>query len=128
MLERNARDHEASFVMFTGDMRYPTDGRENSLGIPDASLAKIKYMYNTIQGSEDNFIVNTLDGVDSELDATRSDADTIDDGETHRIYRGFKHKDMPESYVLGDDVIYKQTPSDISVTLANVLDIDREYP
>ena len=51
--ERNAREHESSFVLFTG----------NDIGsdVPTEPIAK----YNWLRNHEDNFVVNTLDGIDS---------------------------------------------------------------
>ena len=108
ILERNAREHDASLVLFTGDERI--DLVEDS---PYESLyQKIKY-------SDCNFRVSTLDGVDSEKDGISPVVGK---------YNGKKHGDLPPTYVLGDSAAYKQTLPDVNVGMAAAFDFDLEYP
>lgn len=90
VLERNAREHSASFVLFTGDIRPPEE--EDVQGIVDEwrqklqkyedatykydesiveKLAVSKHIYDQIRGSTCNFRVLTLDGADSDYDGMR---------------------------------------------------------
>ena len=55
ILERNAREHASSLVMFTGDVRQP-DSEEN----------EDTWSFKEIRQHPHNFVVSTLDGVDSE--------------------------------------------------------------
>ena len=74
-LERNAREHDASLVMFTGH--------------DETDHGKVK-------SSSHNFVVNTLDGADT--DKTGIDG-------TYGEYQGFKYHDMPMNFILGDDSV-----------------------
>ena len=58
ILERNAREHDASLVMFTGDIRQ---------GAGETS----EDIYQSIKSSPYNFVANVLDGLDSEMDGIR---------------------------------------------------------
>lgn len=74
ILERNAREHLASFVLFTGDLR-ENDALANSLwselygsaSVPQA-VKNAHYIYTMIRRSTLNFRVLTLDGADAEDD------------------------------------------------------------
>ena len=90
ILERNAREHDASFVLFTGDIRQVTDDAQTqelvgewqrqleedaerigySLEIPDdyptkRKLALAKRMHELIRNSTCNFRVLSLNGIDA---------------------------------------------------------------
>lgn len=99
VLERNAREHEASFVMFTGNIPQPTDEEIEARRVEliakytawkmrpkeefDEDLAHVKWhaidyemaraslTYERILNSHDNFRVTTLDGVDDDHDGMR---------------------------------------------------------
>ena len=85
VLERNAREHQGSFVLYTGDTRLPTladikakysewlTGTHKystfaSTHDPDAvkKMVRNKLMYDKITDSPYNFRVLTLDGVDGD--------------------------------------------------------------
>ena len=82
-LERNAREHDASLVMFTGHGR---DGEDTT--------------YDEVKTSKCNFVVNTLDGADTEKTGIGSK------------YEGFKYHDMPTNFILGDDSVVQQAYPD----------------
>lgn len=119
ILDRNAREHDASMVLYTGDLR--------PINVPsvsgfDSNQAKFKYMYETIQANDDSsFRVTTLDGVDSEKDGMRRT-----DGPLK--YNGFKPNNLPSKYVLGDKEVVDQRSHDVEFTFDPYLDLDREYP
>lgn len=75
ILERNAREHEASLVMFTGNV----DSADS---------------YLAVKGSESNFRIDTLDGMDASMGS---------DGIDPSITNIKRYGDMPISYILGDN-------------------------
>lgn len=114
IFDRNAREHEASFVLFTGDYRI------NVNAITSGGLGQVyRKTYEDIQSSQLNFRVATLDGVDSEKDGMSSEG---------HVYHGKKPKDMPTKYVVGDAVAIDQRQSDVEISMSPFLDLDMEYP
>lgn len=86
ILERNAREHDASFVLFTGNVLPVQTGDSNSI---------MDGVYTTMRSHKDNFVVTTLDGIDSELDGMRprkrvgnawKGEDDIEDKAGHHVY------------------------------------------
>ena len=153
ILERNARDHRASFVLFTGDERklnandaWSQYGNEIAFA-PDVSeptkraLCACVELYDRIRNSKHNFRVLTLDGVDEDDDGMRprkKDGDeyvwdnpdyiqTSGNGPVS-VYQGFKFGDLPSTYVIGDSQIYNQLYPEVTVKFSEVLDLDKEYP
>ena len=76
IMERNARDHMASFVLFTGDIRVPNDLTQTineiktEYGIDDEESAKMlapaRYSYEAILNSNNSFRLVTNEGVDAD--------------------------------------------------------------
>ena len=74
MLDRNAREHAASFVLFTGDARPNATevqniknrikGEVTKPSIVSDEMAKAQYLYEQIKASTYNFRITTLDGID----------------------------------------------------------------
>lgn len=117
VLERNARDHMASLVMFTGS------GEEQ---------------YDAIRNSTYNFRVTTLNGMDDDDDGMRprkqgssgwvsSRPADSSKSELH-TFQGFTYGQLPSSYVIGDDTVYDQMLPGVSVNLTTPLDMDKAYP
>lgn len=77
ILERNAREHDASLVMFTGDVRAEGDAAE--------------VIYSKVKSSPYNFRICAMEGVDSEKDGIPPNAVNV-----------HKHGEFPPSFVLGD--------------------------
>ena len=154
VLERNAREHQASFALFTGNTPLPTDSQisakvsELRTAYPGKSsmitneIARAKIMYEYIMNSHDSFRVLTLDGVDEEDDgmrkrvlSTTSDIyskwiarEVADRALNPRIYQGFKFEDLPTTYVLGDNMTYFQKLPETTVSFDGILDMDKEFP
>lgn len=78
ILERNARDHDASLVMFTGDIRQGEGETSEDI-------------YHSIKSSPYNFVANVLDGLDSEMDGMPLNNAVV------------RHSQLPPSYVIGED-------------------------
>lgn len=133
MLERNYREHQASFVLFTGNAPKDATGISTIQGTIRskygnvqnlAAMASGKYRYDYIANSHDNFVVETLNGVDSDIDGMRPRAirtvgnpyggfwaDLEEDRALNppaRIYQGFKNVDIPSTYIIGDNLSYSQ--------------------
>lgn len=76
ILERNAREHNASFVLFTGDIPRPNFDKirqeKNAISrdydgySADDRLASARYSYREILNSHDSFRVTTNEGVDAD--------------------------------------------------------------
>ena len=152
ILERNAREHHASFVLFTGDIPLPTEDEVmakvqeimETYGSPSGvtqEMARNKIVYDKIQESQYSFRIMTLDGVDEDTDGMRKRVfdeaagkyviDPQYDGEDEqgfRVYQGFKYGDMPPSFVLGDSLTYSQRGTETHVDFGKILDLDVEYP
>lgn len=155
ILDRNAREHDASFVLFTGQTSIPDQGRdailaETKSGIeatdPDAitdDMAWVQYLYEQIRNSTFNFRVVTLNGVDedkhdgmiprewSQVDGkfvVPEDRSEYPYRDKIHVYQGFKFEDMPSIYVLGDTAVYNQIYQDTVIPLRPMVDIDVEYP
>lgn len=122
VLERNAREHQASFVLFTGDVPNPTSdqinaakaeiNRECGSGATDA-LAKARVQYNTILDSKHSFRVLSLAGIDADDnedgicprewdDSQGKWVPDQDNPDVQHIFQGFKYGDLPTTYVLGE--------------------------
>ncbi len=133
MLERNYREHQASFVLFTGNAPKDATGISTVQGTIRskygnvqnlAAMASGKYRYDHIANSHDNFVVETLNGVDSDIDGMR-ERERKNAGNPYagyqspdekvraitpkvRIYQGFKNVDIPSTYIIGDNLSYSQ--------------------
>ena len=136
ILERNAREHQASFVLFTGN-EYKLDentafSRYGTLltfknGVPVADKKKAcreRAYYDTIRNSTYNFRVLTLEGVDGDESEDGMRPRKISgnryiwnkpeelrdepDPNPCTVYQGFKYGDLPTTYVLGDSMVYNQ--------------------
>ena len=116
IFERNAREHEASFVLFTGNN-----------GNPDSDGSSTKSNYETIRRHKDNFVVTTLDGIDSDELGMRPD-DGLSDTSDHHVYRGHTNADLPISYLIGEKSTYQQNLGDVDINIPGTLNIDAEYP
>lgn len=125
VLERNAREHNASIVLFTGDIKSDFGDAED---------------YKLIRNSRDNFVVQTFDGVDDDADGMRprefdstssqwvpKDADEKKMDEI-TTYQGHKYEDMPSSYLVGDSITYDQLMPSVDVNVNPPLDMDSSYP
>ena len=109
-LERNAREHDASLVMYTG-WHGPASWEDTLAGaIPPAMWGDVRY-------SESNFVVNTLDGADTDKTGINPSSTNVSD-----------YYDLPTNYVLGDNTIVRQSLPDTTYDLSNVLNFDEEYP
>lgn len=116
ILERNAREHEASFVLFTGN-------NDSSDSIRDV----VKQNYESIRNHQDNFVVTTLDGIDSDELGMRPDDGQADTSE-HHVYHGHTNADLPISYLIGENTTYRQNLGDVDISIPGTLSIDDEYP
>ena len=116
ILERNAREHEASFVLFTGN-------NDSSDSIRDV----VKQNYESIRNHQDNFVVTTLDGIDSDELGMRPDDGQADTAE-HHVYHGHTNADLPISYLIGENTTYRQNLGDVDISIPGTLSIDDEYP
>lgn len=149
ILERNDRRHDASLVLFTGDVNQNEDGFSNQAmakwnriypGFTQyEDIAVKRHVYDSMKYSECcNFRVTTLDGVDSEKDGMRprkwseemgkwipSDDYALEDV---FVYQGFKFDELPPTYIIGDSLVYRQNLSDTTIHLSDVFDFDKEYP
>jgi hypothetical protein len=133
-MERNARDHMASFVLFTGDVPRPESDSEELSNVKNAisneygtsvswfdleKLAYAKYSYEAISKSHDSFRITTNEGVDADdgedgmrprvFDVTENMYVAKEESEralNPRIFQGFKYGDLPTTYVIGDGVTY----------------------
>jgi hypothetical protein len=149
ILDRNAREHEASFVLFTGDVRRDFQAATQFWRqlYPDAPVdlnkASIQKQYDDIKWSKYNFRILTLNGFDDDEDGMRprsrilnSDdqlvgwelVDQTGENAGARAYQGFKFDDMPTNYVIGDSLVYQQFLPEREISLSNPLDFDLEYP
>lgn len=127
ILERNARDHRASFVLFTGDERKlnadeawslygdKIDFADGMSSQTQRELCACVELYDRIRKSKHNFRVLTIDGVDEDDDGMRP---RKKDGDKYvwdkpdyiqasgngpvSVYQGFKFGDLPSTYVIGD--------------------------
>ena len=152
ILERNARPHMASFVLFTGDLRASdqalVDGLWERLGgaasVPQA-VKEAQWLYSAIRESKFNFRVLTLDGADSDEDGmVPRRAVTAQDGSISKwecdsskvdvpledglVYQGFKFGDLPAQFVVGDGQVVSQQAADSEIDLQSALNLDVEYP
>ena len=130
VLERNAREHQASFVLFTGDVR------PDKTELDDKK--RLQKAYEEIQGSTYNFRVLTLDGVDSDEDGMRPrewdnelkewkfSENSVPAGA--RAFNGFKYGDLPTNYILGDTKSYRQRVGEEDIPFATTLNLDTEFP
>ena len=154
ILERNAREHMASFVLFTGDTPAPTEQDINNAAdaivqeysgceIPQEQLEKLasaRYSYTEIQRSSDSFRVTTNEGVDADdtedgmrprkqkSDNPYDGYEAEDDTPDVRIFQGFKYGDLPTTYVIGDGTAYDQRQQDTIVDFKDIVDLDQMYP
>ena len=149
ILERNAREHDASLVLFTGDVNQNEDGFSNQAmaewnriypGFAQyGDIAVKRHVYDSMKYSECcNFRVTTLDGVDGEKDGMRPRKWSDEMGkwipsdefasEDVSVYQGFKFDELPPTYIIGDSLVYKQNLSDTTIHLSDVFDFDKEYP
>lgn len=121
-LERNAREHAASFVLFTGDNRpvSETDAR-NRHPMDNLSLSVAECSYEDIKKGNNNFLVQTLDGVDGENDGTMPK-------EGDKGYQGHRYNDYPTDYIVGDVATYRQQLEPLESHFAYALDLDATYP
>ena len=113
ILDRNAREHQASFVLTTGDVPKPAG---------DMDLDKEEQVYNDLLGSLNSFRVLTLAGMD---------ADDSQDGINHgsdKTFKGSVYGDLPTTYVLGDDNTFPQTLPETQVVLQTPGNLDQMYP
>ena len=128
ILERNAREHDASLVLFTGNN-----------GTPDSDRSKVKVNYETIRNSKSNFVVNTLDGTDSDKTGMRprklENGIWVDEnGETNNaefsfhVFQGHVLSELPTTYLVGGNTTYSQNQGDVDIDLGKNLDLDQEYP
>ena len=151
ILERNAREHNASFVLFTGDIPRPNSDQirqeKNAISTSyggysaDDRLATARYSYREMLNSHNSFRVTTNDGVDADdtEDGMRP-RKLISDGKPYggyessdgtpnvRIFQGFKYGDLPTTYVIGDGAIYEQHQVDTTIDLGASVDLDKMYP
>lgn len=131
ILERNAREHESSFVLFTGN-------NGNVVGKGDYG-ANENYEY--IRSHKDNFAITTLDGLDSDETGMRprkksdksdeswiGSEDDIKNTSEHHVYQGHLNSELPISYVIGDTTTYSSNQGDIDVSFDSTLNLDSEYP
>lgn len=154
ILERNAREHMASFVLFTGDIPTPTEQDINNVAdaivqeysgceIPQDQLEKLasaRYSYTAIQRSSASFRVTTNEGVDADdtedgmrprkqkSDDPYKGYEAEDDTPDVRIFQGFKYGDLPTTYVIGDGTAYDQRQQDTIVDFKDIVDLDQMYP
>lgn len=124
VLERNAREHQASFVLFTGDVRL-TDSEiateKNRLcdkyrtfrELVTDDMARASLTYKGIMDSKHSFRVLSLAGIDADDDEDGICPREWDDSQgkwvpdqdnpnVQHIFQGFKYGDLPTTYVLGD--------------------------
>lgn len=107
ILDRNAREHEASLVVFTG----------NSTS-----------QYSQLRQSVDNFVVQTLEGVVSTATGMRPDDPSLtDDQRQEKLFHGHLAQDLPLRYSVGSISLESRGP-DVDVALPQVLDLDSTYP
>ena len=151
ILERNAREHNASFVLFTGDIPRPNSDKirqeknaisENYGGYSaDDRLASARYSYREILNSPNSFRVTTNEGVDADDSEDGMRPREFDDINkmyvakekserdlNPRIFQGFKYGDLPTTYVIGDGVVYSQRQQDTTVDFSDIVDLDKMYP
>lgn len=122
MFERNAREHDASFVLFTGnDSEFYGNNTQK---------------YSWIRQHEDNFIVSTLNGPDDDETGMRfriSDANggwksTDSEVPKSKVYQGSQYSDLPTSYCVGDSLTYASSLPDVVKTYSPALNLSEEYP
>ena len=155
ILERNAREHDASFVLFTGDIPRPTEDQVSQsmndivaeyqkygLALDHIDhidkMASARISYKEIMESCDSFRITTNEGVDADdsEDGMRPRKYSNDDGKwvdnddtpNVRIFQGFKYGDLPTTYVIGDITTYAQRQKDVSIDLVQAIDLDQLYP
>lgn len=97
--------------MFTGDLRKAENESYNGL-------------YERLRNHTDNFRVDTLEGVDAddEDDGIRLDDEVtelpswISKDSVHK-YNGYKYKDLPQAFIIGDSTTYAQSLNTTDVFL-----------
>ena len=140
ILERNAREHQASLVLFTGDVPMPDQEQIDStisnleskypgFDITD-EMAVASLTYKEIMESTDSFRVLTLAGMDAsdDEDGIRPDKPNEGDEDPHGYFNGHKFADLPTAYVLGDSQTFQQSLVDISEGFGIPVDLDQMYP
>jgi hypothetical protein len=154
MLETNARQHQASFVLFTGDVQTPSSQEADRLAAelanahPSAQgpldylelkrIAVAQYKYDEILNSVNNFRITTTEDIDCydgedgiplrTWDSASGKWVAQEDVSGKRVYQGFKYGDMPTTYVIGDSNTYAQRLPDVDKQFTSMVDLDVEYP
>lgn len=101
--------------MFTGDVRKKPDSDEN----------EDTWSFEKIRQHRHNFVVSTLDGVDSEETGIRPSSE---ESSEYHIYKGHQNGDLPTSYTIGDHATYAKNLGDVDVNMISPLNLDVEYP
>ena len=157
ILERNAREHMASFVLFTGDIpRHGDDAVNQEIGEiqqryrddyqmeveVSSDMARASLSYKAIMNSHNSFRVTTNSGVDADdsEDGTRPrkelgdsespyDERVAEDGSQGvTVFQGFKYGDLPTTYLIGDGTAYAQRQQDVQINFKDIVDLDQMYP
>ena len=141
ILERNAREHQASLVLFTGDVRLTNDeieaekrrlsGKYSTFGeLVSNDMARASLTYKEIMESTDSFRVLSLAGMDAsdDEDGIRPNTPNAGEEDLHGHFNGHKYGDLPTSYVIGDFQTFQQSLVDATERFGQLVDLDQMYP
>lgn len=116
----------ASLVLFTGDLNDKDTG------------TSYKKIYDAIREDKRNFRVDTLDGIEANLDEDGIRPESKEEIEktlppwvskdSIHCYNGNRFSDLPSSFILSDSSPYNQSLNATDVSISGILDLDKEYP